>query len=177
MFRWNRFIRVCHSSFHSITIERGPMPSAPGGLSAFFPNIKYDLNERKKKMERIMLWMMNCLVGLSVLSIKNCFSKHFHDKWYRKQFSFRSICNSILFEYKKTTHLFVFNFGHRHSKSFVGITSVIGVRRDALPRIPPDDFLNIVWTLIMNFVRGGSFVGLLVSLGVLRSIIFAIIAE
>lgn len=47
MFRWNRFIRLYHSSFHSITIERGPMPSAAGGLSAFFPNIKYDLETAK----------------------------------------------------------------------------------------------------------------------------------
>lgn len=52
MFRWNRFIRLYHSSFHSITIERGPMPSAAGGLSAFFPNIKYDLNNTEKKNER-----------------------------------------------------------------------------------------------------------------------------
>lgn len=49
MFRWNRFIRLYQSSFHSITIERGPMPSAAGGLSAFFPNIKYCLNEKEEK--------------------------------------------------------------------------------------------------------------------------------
>lgn len=170
MFRWNRFIRLYHSSFHSITIERGPMPSAAGGLSAFFPNIKYDLNEK-----RIMLWMMNCYkLGWMSYSIKKLFFPTFYvvminDR--RKQFSFHIRVSW------RITHLFVFNFGHRHSKSFVGITSVIGVRRDAVPRIPPDDFLNTAWTLIMNFVRAGSFVGLFVSLGVLRSIIFAIIAE
>lgn len=47
--RWKRFIRRYQSSFHSMTMLRGPIPSAPEGLSMSLPKIKYDLRDSERK--------------------------------------------------------------------------------------------------------------------------------
>lgn len=55
--RWKRFIRRYQSSFHSMTIERGPIPTVPEGLSMSLPKIKYDLREMGEwKRERDTRW-------------------------------------------------------------------------------------------------------------------------
>lgn len=50
--RWKRFIRRYQSSFHSMTIERGPIPTVPEGLSMSLPKIKYDLRWGQRRRER-----------------------------------------------------------------------------------------------------------------------------
>lgn len=47
--RWKRFIRRYQSSFHSMTIERGPIPTVPEGLSMSLPKIKYDLEQNEMR--------------------------------------------------------------------------------------------------------------------------------
>lgn len=50
------------------------------------------------------------------------------------------------------THLFVFNRGHRHSRSLVAMTSVMGVRRGKPVSVLPGLFLNTACTLMLNLV-------------------------
>lgn len=60
--RWKRFIRRYQSSFHSITMERGPIPTVPEGLSMSLPKIKYDLRNGGEKNTQTYQWKSKLMI-------------------------------------------------------------------------------------------------------------------